>query len=497
MKVKHGQSIEITDQLSSKAATAFACWIGCSTVIYNQKVVKSQTDYAAWIAKGKPEDARPETNTQVAYLNAELPFLKEIPAQIRRNAGAKWFEAVNAAKIGLRKPPKVKPKHKKRNCYVTNELFDVQDLSDDRCLIQIKRDATQKSKGHYLAGVVIPCKAVDVGKAFYLSRKGARFWLSICHNKEFDVLTETDVKALLVSLTDEQLDEQIKGYDLGVKRQVTGSDGKVYHLPDQAQQALAKLEARKCRYQRKYARMARANDKKAKTKKRKRTKGEKKLSLKISKYAEKKAHIQKNNSHHISTRIAENTPLCAVFEDMKLANMVRRPKARLCPETGRWLSNGAKAKAGLNKAILGANMGQIRQFTQYKLADRGKLLIKVRPHHSSQECEMCGFTHKDNRPTQALFLCQRCDHTANADDNAARVLKKRGITLIRSETFSKEKTARKTRVRRNVTIISKGHELASSGSGEAIRLSSTANLGDALHSDLTVSRNGLSETRRL
>jgi len=93
----------------------------------------------------------------------------------------------------------------------------------------------------------------------------------------------------------------------------------------------------------------------------------------IAKYPEKIAAIKMNNSHHISKAIADNTPLVAVFEDLKIKNMTRRAKAKQDPETGRWLRNNAKAKSGLKKALLGANLGQIRDLTKYKLRDRGKL----------------------------------------------------------------------------------------------------------------------------
>ena len=92
MKVKHGKSQEITDQLSEQAAIAFAQWIGCATVIYNQKTMQSTNAYAAWLAAGADPSTKPIANQQVAYLCESLPFLKEIPAQIRRNAGSKWIE---------------------------------------------------------------------------------------------------------------------------------------------------------------------------------------------------------------------------------------------------------------------------------------------------------------------------------------------------------------------------------------------------------------------
>jgi putative transposase len=174
--------------------------------------------------------------------------------------------------------------------------------------------------------------------------------------------------------------------------------------------------------------------------------------------------------------------------------MVRRPKAKICPETNKWLRNGASAKSGLNKALLSANLGQIRQYTDYKLAVQGKLMIKVKPHHSSQECSVCGYTHKDNRLTQALFKCGQCQQEMNADDNALIVLKKRGLKHIRSEAFSKEKTVRKISARKNT----KAHELAPSGCGEDIRLASQATFCDSLNSlSMISSANVLSEARRL
>jgi len=173
--------------------------------------------------------------------------------------------------------------------------------------------------------------------------------------------------------------------------------------------------------------------------------------------------------------------------------MVRKPKAKLCEDTGRWLANGASAKRGLNKAIHSVNMGQIRQFTAYKLKDRGKLMVRVQPHYSSQECSQCGHTEKGNRPSQATFQCLGCGYTANADDNAACVIKQRGITYVRSEAFSIEKTLRVIKVRRKKT--NKAQELASSGSGDCVSPGIQAVISDALNSRRTRENSCPSEAR--
>jgi putative transposase len=480
MKTKHGKAIEITDQLSSCAAQTLAQWIGCFTVIRNQKVIQGNANYAAWIEQGRAVDDYPVSNTAVAYLCNELTFLKDIPSQIRRNAGAKYFESLNAAKMGLRSRPTVTPRHKKRNCYVTNELFDVQPLDHNHCIVHIKRSAKKGAAGGYVTGVKMPFSANDAASSLYLSRKGSRFWLSMAYDLELLVDTEDEIRLRLKGMTEEALAAVVEGYDLGVTRQVTGSNSTVYHLPEEAQKKLANLDQRKARYQKKYARVARANDRASEAKKRKRTKGEKKLLDKAAQHSAKKARIQNNNSHHQSKAIAEDTPLVAVFEDIRINNMVRRPKAKQCPDTGKWLKNGAAAKRGLNRAIHGANMGQIRQFTAYKLKDRGKLMIKVSAKNTSLECSSCGNVDKENRKSQAMFLCTKCGHTANADDNAALNIKRRGITLIRSDAFSKEKTVRAVSIRKE----KKAQELASSGDGDNVRLAlGRATVDDVLNSE--------------
>jgi putative transposase len=54
-----------------------------------------------------------------------------------------------------------------------------------------------------------------------------------------------------------------------------------------------------------------------------------------------------------------------VCEDLKIANMTRRPKPKQ-DESGTYRPNGAKAKSGLNKSILDAGWGMFVQMLRYK-----------------------------------------------------------------------------------------------------------------------------------
>lgn len=69
-------------------------------------------------------------------------------------------------------------------------------------------------------------------------------------------------------------------------------------------------------------------------------------------------------------------------------------------------------------------------FLGYKARRKGKLVIEVPAHFTSQECAACGHIHPDNRISQSEFVCQRCKHTDNADHNAGKVIAKRGVCQL-------------------------------------------------------------------
>ena len=46
-------------------------------------------------------------------------------------------------------------------------------------------------------------------------------------------------------------------------------------------------------------------------------------------------------------------------------------------------------------------------------------VLKINPKNTSRKCPKCGYISKDNRLSQAKFLCTNCGYTANADKNVA------------------------------------------------------------------------------
>lgn len=81
-----------------------------------------------------------------------------------------------------------------------------------------------------------------------------------------------------------------------------------------------------------------------------------------------------------------------------------------------------RAKAGLNRSILGMAWGKAEHMLAYKCLMPGGVLVRVDPRNSSVECAKCGHSSPTNRLSQATFGCVACRHAANADTNAAQVL---------------------------------------------------------------------------
>ena len=210
----------------------------------------------------------------------------------------------------------------------------------------------------------------------------------------------------------------IKGYDRGVVHIASGSDGKHHDFTDNEVKSARRSEKYKRRYQRVMARRKKGSN------------GYKKAKYHMAKHSQKIANIRYDRLHKISHDIVKDKSSVIVMEDLNLKGMTRKPKAKKCEKTGRWLKNKAKAKAGLNKAMLHNGLGKLKDMTYYKAKRFGKAFFLINPSYSSQECADCGHIHPDNRKSQSIFKCVACGVERNADENAGIVLQNRAIKLI-------------------------------------------------------------------
>jgi putative transposase len=134
--------------------------------------------------------------------------------------------------------------------------------------------------------------------------------------------------------------------------------------------------------------------------------------------AHRKVRNQRRDLAHKLSRELVNSYDLIVHENLKITNMVRRPRP-VKGNDGTYEPNGAAAKTGLNRSISDAGWRQLLQFIAYKAEDAGRDMIAVNSRHTSQRCSSRGHVAGENRLTQARFRCQSCGHEAHADINAA------------------------------------------------------------------------------
>ena len=138
----------------------------------------------------------------------------------------------------------------------------------------------------------------------------------------------------------------------------------------------------------------------------------------------RQARRRKDWLHKVTTALAKNHGLLVV-EDLHIRRMTRSARGTV-EVPGR----NVKAKAGLNRAILGMAWGRAEQMLAYKAPLHGGVLVSVAAAYSSQTCAACGQVAVDSRRSRDWFRCVACGHQAPADANAARVLLSRGLAAL-------------------------------------------------------------------
>jgi putative transposase len=144
----------------------------------------------------------------------------------------------------------------------------------------------------------------------------------------------------------------------------------------------------------------------------------------------KLADQRRNFHHHTARALVARYDLLAI-EDLRIHNLVRRPAPRPDPDqSGRFLPNRAAAKAGLHRSIHDAGWARFVSILRAKAEEAGRVVIDVDARHTSDRCEACGHTAKENRASQAVFSCRGCGHTLNADEHAARNILRAGLARL-------------------------------------------------------------------
>ena len=153
----------------------------------------------------------------------------------------------------------------------------------------------------------------------------------------------------------------------------------------------------------------------------------KQAKARVQKIHARIGNVRRDFLHQCSTTISQNHAIVCI-EDLQVKNM-SKSAAGTVDAPGK----NVRAKSGLNKSILDQGWFEFRRQLNYKLAWNGGRLIAVPPRNTSRECPACHHIAKDNRQTQARFVCVQCGFEGNADQVGAINVLSRGMQIVRDE----------------------------------------------------------------
>jgi putative transposase len=352
--------------------------------------------------------------TYCQYKNNEYsPWLKKCPSQILRNSASNWYDTYKNFLKGLCNRPKIKNKDK-YSILLTRELFRI-DIDEKTKKIKLFIGTKTNNIGylevkwHNKKFLKCHVNSIRIKKTPY-----GKYTISFCYGEKTPALN-TKWLDYLKTLEEEKLNKMVLGVDRGIKVICATDDDRRFYARKEETKSLIKSEIKKKRYQKRLARQQKESKRRENTKK------------KLAKVHEKKKNIRNNICHNISKKLVETQDIkVIVFENLNTKNMTKTAKGDK-KNPGR----NVKQKSGLNREILNKAWHKLEEFTIYKASRLDKVVFKVDPKYSSQECACCGHIQPQNRKGDK-FKCLNtsCNNEDHADNNAGKTLKKRAIKLL-------------------------------------------------------------------
>jgi hypothetical protein len=207
-----------------------------------------------------------------------------------------------------------------------------------------------------------------------LNKRGDGWWLTLSYDEVIPVHTEPF--------------DPVVGVDVGIVNFLTTSDGKHYGTFH------GKLRERQKRDREKRRR-------KAKLRKCLEKKGVKKLPSTSSKSGQRLSrHVRQSINRAVNQCFAEHEGAQIAFEHLSVATMKYKARA-------------------MNAYLYASNLAQIPKQIAWNAAKRCVAAIRVKSAYTSQECSVCHYVDRANRPNQQTFCCRVCGYSTHADLNAA------------------------------------------------------------------------------
>ncbi|MDD3794859.1 MAG: RNA-guided endonuclease TnpB family protein [Lachnospiraceae bacterium] len=345
---------------------------GSCRFVYNQILALQAANYKAGIKHLSRFDANKYVNNT---LKKEYPFLKEVDKFALTNA---VYALENGYQKFFKKQggyPRFKKKHRAKRSYTTN--FTNGNIVVEETYIKLPKLKKIKASVHRRAPEKWKLKSATISQ----ERDGS-YYCSILYEFEHNP-----------ALSEEPLFPTI-GLDYKSDGLYADSEGTICGSPKYYRKQSAKLA-------------------KAQRKLKGKTTGSNnydKQQKKAAKIHRKIANQRKDYLHKESTRIANWYGIVCV-EDLNMRAM-----------SNKGFGNG--------KATLDNGYGMFLTMLEYKLAYRGKRLVKVDPWFpSSQICSCCGALHKLSLADR-IYRCG-CGAVMDRDYNAAVNIRDEGLRLFR------------------------------------------------------------------
>ena len=363
---------------TDEQATMFAKTFGCCRKVYNLMLEEKIDNYKR---TGKFATVTP------AKYKKEYPFLKEVDSLALANAQMNLQSAFRNCFDKSRKRrnnfPKFKSSKHSRKAYTTNNQNGTVAIVDKG--IKLPKIGKVKAVIHRVPDAAWKLKSVTISQ-----ESDGKYYAAVLFEFEQNIVPVTSLDNAI------GLDYASDGLYVDDKGDV-GTNHKYYR---ESHSKLAKEQRRLSR-------------KKGSKKNEPSSHNYLKQLQKVNKIHKHIANQRLDNLHKISTEIANQYDVVCV-ESLNMRSM-----------SNRRFRNG--------KATLDNGYGLFLNMLEYKLADRGKYLVKVdKWFPSSQICSCCGARHHKMKDLSIRIMKCDCGFTMSRDQNAAINIKNEGLRILRN-----------------------------------------------------------------
>jgi transposase len=219
-------------------------------------------------------------------------------------------------------------------------------------------------------------KKRTINSSVQLNKREDGWWLTLSYDEIITIPNAPEMPVI--------------GIDVGIANFLTTSDDKHYGSFDKK---LRKRHKRDREKRRRKAKLRKCLEKKGVPKE--------KLPSTSSKSGQRLArHVRQEINRAVNLCFEEHLDAQFSYEHLSVATMKFKARA-------------------MNAYLYASNLGRIPAQIEWNATKRGVQATKVKCAYSSQECSVCHYTHRKNRPDQQTFCCKVCGFRAHADLNAA------------------------------------------------------------------------------